>query len=144
MRNRNNRLVFIAVSYIPYRLYFSKANLLNFNSYSTNRICAGIFTEMTDSDSIDLGKKLSKFVRKQKIILIKCILKEYIMRSICLGQLANYIRDTKFHLLHRGKMICACKTQHIWMVLDQKKSAASFRLEENSEKMELLSVAYEV
>lgn len=124
MRNKNNRLVFIAVSYIPYRLYFSKANLLNFNSYSTNRICAGIFTEMADSDSIDLGKKLSKFVREQKIILIKCILKEYIMRSICLGQLANYIRAIKFHLLYRGKMICACKTQHIWMVPDQKKSAA--------------------
>lgn len=56
VRNKNNRLVFNAISYIPYRLYFSKANLLNFNTYSTNSICADIFTEMADSDSIDMGK----------------------------------------------------------------------------------------
>lgn len=56
LRSKNNRLVFNAVSYILYRLYFSKADLLNFNSFSTDRICADIFTEMTDSDSIDLGK----------------------------------------------------------------------------------------
>lgn len=56
VRNKNNRLVFNAVPYILYRLYFSKANLLNFYSYSTNSISADIFTEMTGSDSIDLGK----------------------------------------------------------------------------------------
>lgn len=83
---------------------------------------------------------MGKFVRKQKIILIKCILKEYVMRSICVGQLPNEIRDTKLNLLYTRKNGWGLqKPTHL--ILEQKNiSAASFRLEENSEKVLLSSL----
>lgn len=56
VRDKDDGLVFNAVLCNPCGLYSSKANLLNFNSYSTNSVCADRFAEMTDSGSIDLGK----------------------------------------------------------------------------------------
>lgn len=51
-------------------------------------------------------KKLRKFIKMQKIIFIKCILKEYIMRSIWLRQLPNQTGDTQLHLL--------CASKNVW------------------------------
>jgi len=56
LRNKDDVLVFNAISCIPHGSRFSKDNLLNFNIYSTNSVCADSHAEMTDSGSIDLGK----------------------------------------------------------------------------------------
>jgi len=60
VRNKDDWLVFNAVSWIPRGLCFSEANLLDFNSYCANSDCTDRFAEVPDSGSIDSGKKVEK------------------------------------------------------------------------------------
>lgn len=63
VRSKDDWLVCNAVSWIPRGLCFSGANWLDFNSYCANSVCTDRFAGMTDSGSIDLGKKVEKICK---------------------------------------------------------------------------------
>lgn len=108
-------------------------------SYGTNHVCAERLAEMTDSGSVDLGKSWVNFQEGRKLFSSNEFIKNMLWEASAWDSYQTKSEVPSWVYTRKNGWGLQSPT---CLLLDQKKvPAASFRLEENLEKVELLSLS---